>query len=162
MNKSKKSGSPSFKAVGRVARALTFPFISEGLDLTLRELNAIATIAHVNIEAGAKSSQDANGTPHVVDTYDAFVIEPGAGQAFETVEVFEDVVQALKEKGLVQTEESFGRRLHLLNQDEKSGPGTIVTLTEEGKSLVDAMTSNLAKSLVVLDNESVRKDLSKY
>lgn len=162
MSKSKKSASPSFEAVGRVARALTYPLLAEEFEMTVRELNALATIAHITIDVGVSGTHAAIDSPNSLDTYDSIFVGPGTCQAFESEEMFHAVVQTLKDKGLVQTQESFGRRLHLIAKDDKRGAGTIVTLTKEGKSFIDAMASNLAKSLAILDDEKVRKALSKY
>lgn len=162
MAKTKKSATPSHQAVGRVVRALTYPIISVEYDFTLRELNALATLAHVNQDAGVTSKPKNDGYFHPVDTFDAMQLQPGAGQSFWEEEQFHTAVKGLEARGLVKTEATSGKRIAVLKGGEASLPGLIVKLTKEGEELVDSLAGNLAKSLSLLDREDVRKDLALY
>lgn len=162
MAKSKKPATPSHQAIGRVTRALTYPIISAEHDLTLRELNALATLAHINQDAGVTNKPKDDGFFHPVDTYDAMQLEPGTGQAFWHEEQFLVAVQSLEAKGLVKTEATKGIRFTRLREEDKTGTGLMVTLTIDGEELVDSLAGNLAKSLSLLDREDVRADLGLY
>lgn len=162
MAKSKKSATPSHQAIGRVTRALTYPIISAEVDLTLRELNALATLAHVNQDAGVTSKPKDDGFFHPVDSFDAMCLQPGTGQAFWQEEQFSSTVKSLEAKGLVKSEVTKGQRYTRLREEDKTGPGVIITLTKAGEELVDSMAGNLAKALTMLDQEEVRADLALY
>jgi hypothetical protein len=162
MAKTKKTATPSHQAVGRVVRALTYPIISAEYDFTLRELNALATLAHINQDARVttKPTSDSNFRP--VDTFDAMYMQPGAGQSFWEEEQFLATAKSLEAKGLVTTEATIGKRIAKLTTTDEPSPGLIVKLTKAGEELVDSLAGNLAKSLSLLDREDVRKDLALY
>lgn len=155
------SSTPSHRAVGRVARALTYPIISAEFDLNLRELNALATLAHVNQDVGVNAERLELGR---CDTFDGLGLSPGCQQAFWLEEQFIAATDKLVELGLATIEHTTGPRLHLLTTGSSSqeGPGRIVRLTKAGEELVDSMAGNLAKSLSLLDKEDVRDDLALY
>jgi hypothetical protein len=162
MAKSKKLATPSHQAVGRVVRALTYPIISAEHDFTLRELNALATLAHINQDAGVTNKPTPKSNFHPVDTFDAMYMQPGAGQSFWEEEQFLAAAKSLEAKGLVTTEATTGIRIATLTSTDEPSPGLIVKLTKAGEELVDSMAGNLAKSLSLLDREDVRNDLALY
>ncbi|NMF98947.1 hypothetical protein GPA27_16330 [Aromatoleum toluolicum] len=166
MAKKPKRAAPAHVAVGRVVRALTYPIIGAEHDFTLRELNALATLAHVNIDAGARVSGPEDGYFHPVDSYDAMLLQPGAGQSFWLEEQFQSAARGLEAKGLVKIQTTTGRRYTLFvsskPEPEQVGPGMLVTLTKEGTELVDSMAGNLAKALTTLDDKDVRNELGQY
>lgn len=148
-----KMATPAHRAVGRVVRALTYPIISDELDLTLRELNALATLAHVNQEVGVT----AKPTPKywVVDSFDAMQVMPGCGQSFWEEQQFIDATDRLAALGLATITQTLGKRLLL----QAEGPGRIVRLTKRGEQVCNNMALNLDNSLSVLDDPAVRDDL---
>ena len=153
---------PEFVAVGRVVRALTYPVISSELDLTLRDLNLLATLSHVNIETGAgKPSKGDNFCP--CDSFDAMQLMPGTGQAFWEESQFTAAAQRLADLSLVTIKATAGMRLaRRLRGEDETGPGMLVTLTKKGEELLDGMCGNLNKSFSVLDSEEVREELAMY
>lgn len=153
---------PSHRAVGRIVRAITYPIISAKIDLTLRELNALATLAHTNQDVGVSATAPA--TMGKRDSFDALSLTPGCNQALWSEEQFIAATDKLAELGLATIEHTTGPRLHLAITPgaAQEGPGRIVTLTGAGYELVDSLAGNLAKSLSLLDNTDVRDDLSLY
>lgn len=153
-----------FQALGRVVRALTYPAISSEYDLTLRDINLLSTIAHVNHETRAGQPQKGkNFRP--CDSFDAMQIMPGTGQAFWEECQFTESAKRLEALGLVSIKETVGKRLlvALKGEDEaETRPGMLVTLTKKGTELLDGMCGNLNKSLDLLDHEDVRKELALY
>ena len=144
-------------AVGRVVRAITYPVVShEFFDMTLRELNALATLAHVNTEAKVGATPD-EGCDSLVDSSDAMRIMPGAGQAFWAEEQYTEAFEGLQKKGLVKFKKTHGKRLS--NHMKEEIPGLIVTLTKKGEALVDAMAGNIGKSLNQLNDEVTSQEL---
>lgn len=154
-NKHQPAG-PAYEAIGRVVRALTYPLISGNHDLSLRDLNALATIAHINDQMDVSADADEVGR---VDTFDAMMMVPGGAKAFFEEAQFSEATDKLATLGLVAVEATQGPRL-LLKMAQ--GPGRIVRLTEAGREMLDAMACNLAKSLNVLDDKDVREDLALY
>jgi len=154
-NKHQPAG-PAYEAIGRVARALTYPLISGNHDLSLRELNALATIAHINDQMDVSSSASEVGR---VDTFDAMMMVPGTARAFFEEAQFIEATDKLATLGLVAIEATQGPRLLL---KMAKGPSRIVRLTDAGREMLDAMAGNLAKSLDVLDDKDVRQDLALY
>ena len=147
-----------YAAVGRVVRAVTYPVIAnEYPDMTLRELNALATVAHVGHQArvGKKAPK---GCTAVTDTSDGMRLVPGAGQAFWTDGQYAEAFQGLAVKGLVTLKESTGPRFHQTSPEV----GSIVTMTKAGRELIKAIGGNLGKSLSTLDNPTARAELLAY
>lgn len=154
-NKHQPAG-PAYEAIGRVARALTYPLISGNHDLSLRDLNALATIAHINDQLDVSADADEVGR---VDTFDAMFMVPGVAQAFWEEAQFIAATDKLATLGLVTIEATQGPRLLL---KMAKGPGRIVRLTEAGREMLDAMAGNLAKSLSILDDKDIRQDLARH
>ncbi|MCB4359563.1 hypothetical protein [Quatrionicoccus australiensis] len=162
MAKTQKTATPSHRAVGRVVRALTYPIISAEFDLTLRELNALATLSHVPLEMDNMIGEAAEMLRK--STFDAMALIPGCQQAFWMEEQFNAATDKLAELGLVTIENTHGPRMHLriMKDSPAEGPGRVVRLTKAGEELVDSMAGNLAKSLSLLDTPDVRDDLALY
>lgn len=161
MAKTKPKARPEYVAIGRVVRAITYPVISSELDLTLRDLNALATLAHVNDETGAGQPSTAdNFIP--CDSFDALTFMPGTGQAFWAEEQFTVAAQRLAQFGLVTITPTTGTRVTRLHETDNTGPGMLVKLTKAGESLLDGMCGNLKKALGLLDDKAVRKELALY
>lgn len=162
MSKQSKEATPSHRAVGRVVRALTYPIISAEVDLTLRDLNALATLAHINQDVGVSAT-----APAIVgkrDSFDALALNPGCQQAFWEEEQFIAATDRLAALGLATIEPTTGPRmlLSIMKDAPPEGPGRIVRLTAAGEKLVDSMAGNLAQTLSLLDNTHVRHDLALY
>lgn len=155
MAKKQKFATPSHRAVGRVVRGLTYPIIAEEFDLTLRELNLLATIAHVNLE-----TKLANGEA-LLDTFDVMRAVPGAGQAFWEEAQFVNAATKLEALGLATIKVLHGTRL-FDPSGASEGQCRNVVLTKAGEELVDSMAGNLKKSLSLLDEQDVRDDLALY
>lgn len=158
----KNQATPSHRAVGRVVRGLTYPIISAAVDLTLRELNALATLAHVPSDMDMMVGGAAEFGQR--DTFDALSLHPGCQQAFWAEEQFIAATDRLAALGLATIEHTHGPRLlsGVLKDAPAESPGRIVRLTKAGEELVDSMAGNLAKSLSLLDNDDVRADLALY
>ena len=139
---------PVFSAIGRVARAITHPIIGE-YDLSLLELNALATISHVH---------DGYEDGICPDTIDAMFLTPGCGQSFDAIEQFETTFKSLAEKGLVSLETLPVEKLRTPIMFNRS-TGVHVHLLKEGHQLLYAMASNLGNALDVLDKPEVREGL---
>lgn len=162
MAKTKKSATPSHRAVGRVVRGLTYPIIAAEFDLTLRELNALATLAHVPLEMDMSKGDAAAIGQNA--TFDAMALIPGCQQAFWEEAQFDSATDKLAALGLVAIEHTNGPRMRLLTMKDApaAAPGRVVRLTKAGEELVDSMAGNLAKSLGLLDDADVRADLALY
>lgn len=146
----------AFATVGRVARAITYPAISrECANLTLLELNALVTIAHVNRDmcVGMKVPQGA--TP-LFDTACAMRLAPGCGQAFFNPEDFTETFSSLAEKSLVRL------RRHPQPAPFFCDHSIEVTLTAKGKQLVEAMAGSLSKILCMLKDIDTAEALRRY
>lgn len=156
-----KEATPSHRAVGRVVRALTYSIISAEFDLSPRELNALATLAHINQDIGVSATSAQLGK---CDSFDSLAMNPGCQQAFWREEQFIAATDKLAALGLVTIEHTTGPRMHLsvMKDAPPEGPGRIVSLTAAGYELVDSMAGNLARTLGLLDNPHVRNDLALY
>jgi len=139
-----------FATVGRITRAITYPIISLEYDLTLRELNALATIAHINQERHAVNN----------DTINSMLMSTAMGQAFFDIKDFYTTFESLAEKGLIEIDKiEQGELAAFLMKDNKESDelyGLSATLTEDGDDLIYSMGYNIMNSLCLLDKKEVR------
>lgn len=138
-------------ATGCLVRAITYPVISAEFDLSLRELNALATLSHINHEAGLASGMtegiELEGFGRVIDTFDAMMLWPGMSQSFWEEEQFVEAVNSLEGKGLVTTQSTYGKRLLGPVKGEAEGAGRVAVLTSKGEDLIAAMAGNLQNGI---------------
>ncbi|GGP21901.1 hypothetical protein [Silvimonas iriomotensis] len=146
-------GDISATTVGLLARALTYPILSAEYDFTLRELNALATLAQAEADSGEPApvvdNDSGAGAPAtaIEDTYDLLSLIPNGRQAFWQEQQFLEAVTGLKQKGLVNIESKLGLRIVDSHKGVTSSPVHIVTLTRKGKDLVDELAGHVAHAL---------------
>lgn len=146
-------------AVGRVVRAVTYPIIANDYpDMSLRELNLLASICQANHEARVGLPAIDGGTP-IIDTADGLRLIPGASQAFWAEEQYDETYASLERRGLIKLTKTTGKRLV---PNQKSTKGRIAQLTEAGFDLIDAMAGNIGKSLSVLENPVTKQELKEF
>lgn len=149
---------PAYEAVGRVVRGLTYPLIANDYDLTFRELNALATISHINDSIRVEPK---DGT---LDTVAAMMMNVGAGEAFNNHSEYVTVFESLKEKGFIDIEVILAAsvfKLPRLKTDKSPQlDGMLATLTVAGERLIISLAFNLTKTLNILDRADVRECLA--
>lgn len=146
-------------AVGRAVRAVTYPVIgNDYADMSLRELNALATLSHVNHELDV-CGEPSPGSIALVDTFDAMMMAPGAGQAFFAEEHFLNAVENLAARGLVEIVLTNG---NCIFPPKSSRPTSLVILTPAGRDLIDAIGGNIGKSLSLLNDSQTQKVLKEF
>lgn len=146
------------RAVGRVIRAVTYPVCATDFaDMTMRELCTLATLAHSNWDACVGETVP-DSYKQLVDSFDGISIIPGAGQIYFNAADFQDAVAGLVAKKLVKVTITEGWRMPLFGE----GEGQLVTLTEKGMKLVEAIACNIGKSLSMLEDRTTRLELLEY
>lgn len=149
MTSIKESKSPTYKAVGRVARALTYPVLSAEVELSQLELYTLTSLGHIDEFVSEKEH----------DTIDALRIMPGVGQGFFDLRSYYDTFESLEKKGLVKC--TYPQNHALLDAEVEPGRKAVqVTLTQTAEELLDGMATNLVRSLSVLDAPEVRSALN--
>jgi hypothetical protein len=145
---------PAYLALGRVVRAVAFPF-SVIANLTVLELNALATISHIKGTTNVNLSESGK-----LDTILEMMFGLGTGQAFQDFSDYEKVFKSLQAKGLIKLTMVPGSELCKIPVEREIG--YIAELTAEGEELIDGACLNLYKSLIVLDKSEVRESLKEY
>lgn len=149
----------AFRAVGHIARAVTYSPISNGYpDLTLRELYALSSLPHVETLYGSYTE---NEEPiEVIDTADIFIMYPGMVQGFIEYSEIIETLSSLEKRGLVGLErfETAPRMQGVLQRDYS----VRARLTERGRSLMDSICGNINKVSVLFDDAAVRQGLERW
>lgn len=151
---------PAYEAVGRVVRALTYPLIANDHDISLRELNALATISHIN--DSVRVAPDAG----ILDTISAMMMNSGTGQTFHHHSDYVTVFESLKEKGFIDIEvipaASVFKMPRLKTDTSPQPDGMRATLTDEGVDLMNLLAGNIERTLNILDRTDVRESLDDH
>lgn len=150
--KVKKNDLHGFEGVARVARAITYPVLVNGPNLTLVELYTLTTLP------GAIDFM--KSIEEKCDVIDAYLVKPGLAQGYRGgAQQLLEALKSLAEKGLVHLKDG---EYCMSRQLREALPPTLAQLTKEGLELLHAMGGNMKKSLSTLDDEEVRLSLAGY